>query len=203
MSELRNLSQCQIGTGNFELDHSKVNIELIPPIKQCVLTCDQIDDLKKMYSMLYPSLTILHVQRVSLMVQKISVAGEIISSIKGNNSRNSCILAIWKSPEDSKAPERQIGSIQHILKNKISTNEGQKEHNILAVVNWHKKHPDEIHFGSLCYVVQSDVLTESSMCYIPVHRLLSRCCFGSFAIDLSTGREKVVVAIPIALKFIA
>ena len=57
--ELRNLSECRIGTRDYQLlKPPKVQIEIIPPIKQYVLTCDQIEDLQKMYSMLYPSLTI-------------------------------------------------------------------------------------------------------------------------------------------------
>lgn len=68
----------------------------------------------------------------------------------------------------------------------------------IAVVKWHKKHPEEMHFGSSCYVVQNDTVTENSMCYIPVQRLLSRCCFGSITIDLPSG---VIVAIPIPFKF--
>ena len=201
--ELRSLSQSRIGTCDYQLlNPPKVDIELIPPRKQYVLTCDQIQDLTKMYSMLYPTLTITHIQRVCIKVQKVRVAGEMVSSVTGNNSRNCCISAVWKTPEqnDSNTPERRIGNVQYILKNTITTGHGKMEH-VLAVVTWYKIHPEEMYFGSSCYVVRSDMVVESSMCYIPVQRLLSRCCFGPITIDLPSGKENVIVAIPISFKF--
>ena len=199
--ELCNLSKCRIGTCDYQLlKPPEVQIEFIPPIKQYVLTCDQIEDLQKMF---YPSLTISHIQCVCIKIQKVCVAGEMISSVAGNNSRNSCISAIWKSPEgqnDLNIAERRIGYVQYLLKNTITTGHGKMEH-VLAIVNWYKKHPEEMHFGSSCYVVQNDMITDTSMCYIPMHQLLSRCCFGSLTIDIPTGQERVIVAIPIPFKF--
>ena len=70
--ELRNLSQSRIGTCDYQLiKPPKVESELIPPIKQYVLTCDQIEDIKKMYTMLYPSLSITYIQHVCMKIQKV------------------------------------------------------------------------------------------------------------------------------------
>ena len=201
--QMQNLAQCDIGTCDYQIS-TQATIDVIPPIKQYVLTCDEIEE---MYKMLYPNLQISHFQRVCCKVQKICVCGEMITSAKGNIYRNSCVSALWKPPSSSDSrhssfPERKIGHIQYILKHFISTEQGEIQH-LIAVVNWFKKYPDEMYFGSSCCVVRTDVETGSSICYIPVQRLLSRCCFGSVTIHPPSGPEEVIVAIPIPFKFSA
>ena len=180
-----NLSQYDIGSCDYRVSQED-NIDFIPPIKQYVLSCDEIENLQVMYKMLYPAL---HIPRVCYKLQKVSVCGEMISSssAQGNTYRNSCVSALWK---------------QYIIRHSMTTSEGELQHAI-AVVHWFKKHPQEMYFGSSSYVVCSDVERGNSICYIPVQRLLSRCCFGSVSIDSPAGQEQVIVAIPIPFKFCA
>ena len=115
-----------------------------------------------------------------------------------------CISALWKpsSPSNSRhssSPEIRIGHVQYILKHYITTEQGQMQH-LIAVVNWFKKHPQEMYFGSSCYIVRTDVETGNST-IIPVQRVLSRCCFGNVTIHPPSGPETVIVPIPIPFKY--
>ena len=191
---MHNLAQSDIGTSDYHVS----SLDEIPPIKQYVLTCDEIENLQEIYKMLYPTLQVTHIRRVCYKVQKVCVCGKMITSAQGNTYRNSCVSAFWKPPSSSdprhaNSPERRIG---HIQKHVIITEHGEIQH-LVAVVNWLKKHPHEMYFGSSC----SDIERGSSICYIPVQRLLSRCCFGSIIIHPPTGPEKTVVAIPIPFKY--
>ena len=125
-----------------------------------VLTCDEIENLKEMYMMLYPTLQVSHLRRVCCKIQKVCVSREMISFAQGNTYCNSCISALWKPPSPSNSrhsssPEIRIGHVQYILKHYITTEQGQMQH----LVNWFKKHPQEMYFGSSCYVVRADVET--------------------------------------------
>ena len=57
---LHNLAQSDIGTSDYHVS-SLDEIDVIPPIKQYVLTCDEIENLQEMYKMLYPTLQITHI----------------------------------------------------------------------------------------------------------------------------------------------
>ena len=75
-------------------------------------------------------------------------------------------------------------------------------HHIIAAVTLLKSHPEESYFRSCCIVTCNDMETDSSMRFIPVQRLLSRCAFGNVTITTTIiGTENVVVAIPIPFKF--
>ena len=203
--QMHHLAQSDIGTSDYQITAATYTIDIIPPIKQYVLTCDEIENLKEMYKMLYPTLQVSHLRRVCCKIQKVCVSGEMISSAQGNTYCNSCISALWKPPSPSNSrhsssPEIRIGHVQYILKHYITTEQGQMQH-LIAVVNWFKKHPQEMYFGSSCYVVRADVETGNSTCYIPVQRLLSRCCFGNVTIHPPSGPESVIVAIPIPFKY--
>ena len=78
--QVQNLAQCDTGTCDYQI-FTQATIDVIPPIKQYVLTCDEIENLKEMYKMLYQKL---HFQRVCCKVQKVCVCGEMITSAKGN-----------------------------------------------------------------------------------------------------------------------
>ena len=66
--------------------------------------------------------------------------------------------------------------IEHFLHHTIVAENGPMDH-IIAVVNWLKKHPEEMYFGS-SYVTQCDHESVNTYSYIPVHIVASRCCFG-------------------------
>ena len=72
---------------------------------------------------------------------------------------------------------------------------------MIAVVNWFKKHPQEMFFGSSSFVVRCDVESGHSFCYVPVQRLASRCCFGSLTVGFPSGPENVIVVVPNSFKF--
>lgn len=200
--QLHSLSRCNnvIGICDFTLSKD-TQIDIIPPIQEYVLTCDEIDNLKEMYAMLYPSLEIIYLRRVCCKVHKISLCGEILSSVRANSYRNSCVSAYWKSAkEQDSQPELRIGHIQYMLRHIMTTADGEKEH-IIALVHWFKKHPEEMYFGSCANVVRTEKETGRSLCYIPIQRLASRMCFGNVTINTSSGSENVIVTIPIPFKF--
>ena len=93
-----------------------------------------------------------------------------------------------------------FGFIQYFLIHGIVTLRGPKEHT-LAVVNWLKPHPDEMHFGSTSFILRKDFEGVNKYSYIPVQRIASRCCFGNLELKLSAGDENVTVVIPIPFKF--
>ena len=70
--QLRQFTQSDIGLQDLKI-WGQSNVELIPPIKEFILTCDAVEDLVPMYKMLYPPINIIHVHRVCRRVQKVSV----------------------------------------------------------------------------------------------------------------------------------
>ena len=175
---------------------SDSHIEIIPPLSEYVMTCDEIENLRGMYVALYPTKEISHLNRVCAKMNKISFGGELLSSEFGNSNRNSCISAFWKSPQHTQLQLR-IGHIQYMLKHKATIQNETVEH-IVAYVHWFKKHPEEMYFGSSAYVVRNDFYQHTTFCYIPIQRLNARMCFGKTTIyPASPNSENVTVAIPV------
>ena len=202
---MQQFSECEIGMCNFEIIKES-NIDVIPPICEYVLSSWEFESLKEMYKMLYPNYNFerIYFRRVCQKLEKnISFCGYILASAKGNTDRNSCISAFWKSPSNlnsSIGGELRFGHIQYFLNHCIQSESSTVRH-IIAVVNWNKKHPNEMYFGSSAYVVRNDVEVGNSFCLIPVQRLASRCGFGSVTIHTDSEEESVIVIIPIPFKF--
>ena len=134
-----------------------------------------------------------------LQLKKISFCGDVLASAKGNTDQNSCISAFWKSSSNSDPSigvEFRFGHIQYFLHHCIQSESSAVRH-IIAVVNWYKKHPNEMYFGSSACVIHNDVEVGNSFCFIPVQRLACRCGFGSVTINPDSEEESVIVIIPI------
>ena len=73
--KMLNLPKCNLGSQDYPLFEKKNHIDIIPPIKQYILACEEVDNLQEMYKMLYPSLNIIHIPRVCLKLQKLCICG--------------------------------------------------------------------------------------------------------------------------------
>ena len=196
--KLQSLAKCEIGLNDFKVSQNS-SIHLIPPFQECILHDSEMEDLKLMYNLLYPEEVIKEVHKVTKLCFRMSLCGEVFSSLRSRSHRNSCISAYWVS-SSAREVQLKFGHIQHFLHHIVTTSNGPMYH-VIAVVDWLKKHPDQSYFGSSCYVTQCDHEGIHTYSYIPVQRVVSRCCFGKLTIEFAHGLENVMVIIPTPFKF--
>ena len=190
-------------------------VKLLPPFQQKVLTEEMFQQLKSIYTLMFPHKEIVHMSYFYREYGRIQLASDVIGSNKpGPNSRSSSVvMAYWPSREDLTGGSEQlnVGEVQLYIKHSIKIRQQpscdpQTECYAFAYVNWRKLHQHCNWFGVSARVCIDSFEQPSAFCFVPVQRIYARCAYAELPIsfpleDGLTQVETVFVACPIPVKY--
>ena len=183
--------------------------KLCSPMFEYILTEQQAQWLRNLYSQLYPQLTIEHLSWLGHRSARAIVAGEMFSSAVSRSSKSACITAYWPNRgdsliNDSMQTARNVGIIQFFFKHKVSfTGIPTPQTHIFAYVHWYKHHSGASWFGTSAVITSTDKEAESMYSFLPLQRILGKCAHGRLSIDFTGNNlpETVSVAVPTSLRY--
>ena len=173
---------------------------MLPKVYEKVLSVNQANNVKQLYSLLYPNYDI---KNFSFFYEESSSAilfGETYNSVNSRTNKNSVYIANWLANLDSSTFSKRVCQIQCFLKHCVTllhrdTGDVYKSVHILCHVSWFKAHTEYDWFGHSAIVCQTDV--EEDSC-IPIQRFIAPCAFGYIPIEFNSElTETVLVAIPL------
>ncbi|XP_077996898.1 uncharacterized protein LOC144450190 isoform X2 [Glandiceps talaboti] len=188
----------------------------LPPIKPSALDQEDVEMLKAMYDVLYPSGSVRVVIRLIETFRRVLQGGQLYySSLSRDHSLH--VVAQWfKKSEFSGLPEIDpscdrdcVGFIVELFRSEIilltQERKSRKVSHIIARVKWLKRHPKYNFFGGDTTVWYPDIETMTEAQFIPLERIQSRCAMTvsqvQFPYQLGGKqqmlREKVAVVIPL------
>jgi len=180
-------------------------MNLSPKIHEDVLSSELAGYIKQLYAVLYPKYELEHFSYFYTYSKSATFLGD---AYECNPNRNSVYVAFWPSTLELTITKRicQINKfIKHqvTLKN-IETNRLIKSVHIFCHVLWFKEHINKNWFGHSAFVCKTETEKESFASFIPLQRLIARCAFGNFELQLETEeKETVLVAVPMPMHWYA
>ena len=206
--KLQSLARCDInGEHDFSLSESDSYIQLLPPIREGVLTTSQKAKLLDVYKFLYPDINISHFSSFFEHSRCCVMAKEMFTTAS-SKERSSVVMAVWPTESFSDNMEKQVGRIQQIIHHTITifcSGKLEKRHHIFCFMEWYIKHSQENWYGTSATMCTNIRYTESSCSYLPIQRISDRCAYGNLNITIPprNSSEEVFVTIPINLKFLS
>ena len=180
--------------------------KLIPPIKEKVLECHLSDQLKELYTMLYPHHTIEHFSQFYRCSNRASFCDQVLGSFQFASERSSIVAAYWPVVANTIINHHNIlplsiGQVQFYIEHAVTLRDYQtiakKELHYFAFVNWYMRHNHWDSYGSNCIISYPTQHTPSLFSFIPFSRIHSICAHGDHIITLGGITDKVFIASPI------
>ena len=72
---------------------------------------------------------------------------------------------------------------------------------LFCYVKWSVSHPQRNWFGASAIVTNLSQEADFPLMFMPVQRIVCRCAHASMSLDFPTGREQVMIAIPLTRHF--
>ena len=152
---LLNISHAPLSSRiNFEISGI---VNLLPPLKEEVLTFEECTQLKKIYTQIYPMASVSHISHFFIHCKQMELGGNILGSVKCG-SASSVIMAYWSNRGDDLsnidyASRMSVGVVEHYIKHKISmkfSNEAEPCtcYHVFARVSWKQRHPSQELYGT-------------------------------------------------------
>jgi len=204
--QLKVLSQYDSLHSDYSL-HTSDLIKLLPPHYNKVLSTTEDRQLKCIYKYIYPTTTIKYFSQFYTSGKKCLMANELFSSSDANEC-SSVVMAYWPVKTCSGTLERelQVGMIKRFMKHKVKVMENgctQEKVHVFAHIHWYVKHNQANWYGTSAKLCTNITYTSAACSFMPVQRVLHRCAYGKLDVVIppNTMSEKVLVAIPIHMKF--
>ena len=186
-------------------DLETVNCKPLPPYKERIFSSQHVDELKLMYSLIYPSessdkfvITPFH-----SVFGRVSIQGNLIgSSLNGHSYQSgSVVIATWPKLNDNYIPtsnEKVVGVVQYYFTHYLlfSDNPNAKIKHMVARLAWKEPHPTRHQYFGISAIVSCKSEDQLHYCgFIPVQRIETVCAHCVYTID--TDLEEVFVACPL------
>ena len=161
-------------------------MKLLPPHSQ--------NDLKEIYTQLYPNAVMTNLSQFYLMSNKVVLATEVLGAVSTCNSSASVIGAFWpghgRSLSDIIYDKLKIGIIQYFFSHKISlTYRDSEAHQIKEVehifcyVKWCIEHSKSDWFGISAVMCTTLTEFEGPVSFLPLC-VVCRCAHGKLKVDM-------------------
>ena len=157
------------------------NMELCPPIKEKVISSDDLKYLIEMYGLMYTPELIEHVDRCVVYADR-AFSGCL--NFSSNKVSNSAVLALWGEHQSI-----VCGEIEYIMESMVdlkasSCAEKERVKHIIACVKWYEKHSLNTKLGFPCLIYSQDFKVFNCHSFIPLARISSRCALPSTKYDI-------------------
>ena len=197
-SQLMNLKNIPLSSfPNFQC-MPELGMKLLPPITEYVLSLDQVGRIGKLFSELYPGLTLSPLLHLCRRSARACIAGEVLGSRMCRSDRSSCIAARWPSLSQSlsECELLTIGIVNYFIEYTVVTSDRINIKYIFAYVSWFSPCPQREFFGSSAVVSYLTTQCQSQYSFIPVQRISNRCTHGTINVNFLTHHDRVFVAVP-------
>lgn len=185
-------------------------IKLIRPFCDAIMSFDVAEQLRTMYSLLYPNQSFGVMSRFFRKFGRITIAGNLIGSeLSGpNNKSYSVIMAYWPGRsatlENIDYSRMRVGVVQYFIRHELTfknVNQDVKEEHVFAYVYWKETHSHYDWYGLSATVCANSYEGVSACCFLPVQRIGQRCDFIVMPIEFGDFSESVFIACPIQLHY--
>ena len=185
------------------------HIKILQPISKRALNMTECKYLETVYQQLYPAKQIDNLSHFYLHANKVVLNDDIIGSVCSRNKKASVIGAYWPSKGSTLSSidytQLQIGTIQHFLEHKITLKDDSGTSvelcHLFCYVKWFISHPQRNWFGTSAIVTDLSQEADYPLMFMPVQRIVCRCAHASMSLDFPTGKEQVMIAIPLTRHF--
>lgn len=147
-------------------------------------TDDEVDDLKLIYTQLYPENSFPHIPKCHFVFSDVKVLGEHYLSSKSQSQRSNFVMAKWYNSMSNSDLIYIVGKIEFFFSHTIAMcsldsdsqipPKQKKSEHLFAKVSWLTEHQRPCHLPFPLYLA-STIYSYSPYTYIPVSRLLCRC----------------------------
>lgn len=185
-------------------------IRLLPPFKKKILSSIMLENLKALYSKLYPSTVFPQISPFYDHYGRVKLGDDIIgSSSPGrtyNNAASSVIMAYWPKSGDFSSIDysrMKVGIIRYFVKHETTTitTSTQRVTHIFAYVDWKMNHPNIDWFGISATVCLNMFENDSCSSFIPIQRIACRCAHITTEVKFEQCTETVFIACPIPIHY--
>lgn len=183
-------------------------VKVLQPISKRALNMAECKHLEMVYNQLYPDKQIENMSHFYHHANKIILNNEVIGSVCSRNKKATVIAAYWPSKGTLSSvsySQLQIGTIQHFVEQRVTFKESNgtltELNHLFCHVKWFMPHSQRDWFGASAIVSDLSPEADCPFRYMPVQRIVCRCAHASMSLDLPTGKEQVMIAIPLTRHF--
>ena len=174
----------------------------IPPFKEKYFSDNDLSFLRDMYTVLYPTATIVEVSRFYKESKKCIINNEEYISSGSYSNKSKAIAAKWPNivgiDTQGEAPLR-IGTVPAFIQHEILlSNSSSPIKHSLAYIKWYGHHPRSGYIHPSMVICSTVFDSESCASFIPVSRIMCRCAVSSpLSLTFDYGVDQVIIAIPL------